>query len=109
MKIKNVNLKWYALHWDSNEGKLKDYNILYNIEESIAREVRSGRVYNKSILREYLKTKFMYHYWSKAECEILVSDLSESKQEKIDMWRQIQPNLDLIVDYVNDKMKLNFK
>lgn len=110
MKIKNVNLEWYVLRWDSNSKKVVNYNILEWRKEDIAKEVRSGRVYNKSILREYLKTTLMYDYWSKTECEFFVSDLhSDECCEKVDIWRQIEPNLNNIVDYVNTKMDLKFE
>jgi len=110
MKIKNVNLEWYVLRWDSNSKKVVNYNILEWRKEDIAKEVRSGRVYNKSILREYLKTTLMYDYWSKTECEFFVSDLhSDECCEKVDIWRQIEPNLNNIVDYVNIKMDLKFE
>ena len=56
MKIKNVNLQWYVFEWDVNNKKIKPINILAGIIEDLAREVKSGRVHNKSILREYLKT-----------------------------------------------------
>ena len=112
MKVKNVNLEWYVLDWSTNEKKIKPYNILHNLEENIAREVRAKRIYDKSILKEYLKTEFMHHYWSKSEFEIVVGSLfSEYPKEfeKIDIWKQIEPNLNNIVDYVDIKMKLNFK
>lgn len=109
MKIKNSNLKWYVLQWGSNEHKVKSVNILAGRAEDIAREVRSGRVHNKSILREYLKTALMYDYWSKAECEFFVSDLCGMEYEKVDIWKQLEPNLDIITDYVNSKMELELK
>lgn len=109
MKIKNVNLQWYVLEWDVNNKKIKPINILAGIIEDLAREIKSGRVHNKSILREYLKTVFVYYYWNKAEHEMIVSDLFGKYQEKIDVWKQIEPNLDLIVDYVNIKCDLKLK
>ena len=101
-------MKWYVLRWDFNVKRLVNYNILENIAENIAKEVKNKSIYNKSILREYLKTEFMYCYWSKTECEFYVSDLQGNDFEKIDIWRQISPNLDNIVEYVNKKMELNF-
>lgn len=109
MRIKNSNLEWYVLQWDSSKKKVVNSNILINRAEDIAKEVRSGRVQNKSILKEYLKTALMYDYWSKTECEFFVSDLCGMEYEKVDMWRQIEPNLDKIVDYVNSKMDLQLK
>lgn len=109
MKTKNVKLEWYVLKWDFNQKKVVNYNILEWILEDLAREVRSKRVYNKSILREYLKTQFMYYYWSKTECEFYVSDLHGDDYEKIDIWRQIEPNLNRIVEYVNTQCDLKFE
>lgn len=109
MKVKNVNLEWYVLRWDFNSKKVINYNILQWRKEDIANEVRRKSIYNKSILREYLKTTFMYDYWSKTECEFYISDLHGDDYEKIDIWRQIEPNLDLIVEYVNSKMDLGLE
>ena len=109
MKVKKVNLEWYVLKWDFNSKKVVNYNILQWLKEDIANEVRLKRVYNKSILREYLKTQLMYHYWSKAEHEFYISDLHGDDYEKIDIWRQIEPNLNNMVDYVNLKMDLKFE
>ena len=51
----------------------------------------------------------MYYYWSKSECEFFISDLHGNDYEKIDIWRQIEPNLNNIVDYINLKMDLKFE
>lgn len=109
MKVKNVNLEWYVLRWDFNSKKVVNYNILQWRKEDIANEVRRKSIYNKSILREYLKTTFMYDYWSKTKCEFYISDLHGDDYEKIDIWRQIEPNLNLIVEYVNSKMELGLE
>ena len=45
----------------------------------------------------------MYYYWSKSECEIQVAGLLAEKEEefkKIDIWYQLEPNLDIITDYI---------
>jgi hypothetical protein len=107
--MKKANLEWYVLNWDFNTKKVITYNIFTGLTDEIIREIKNKRVYNKSILREYLKTQFMYNYWSRAEYEFFVSDLHSDKSEKVDIWQQIEPNLNNIVDYVNIKMDLNFK
>ena len=109
MKVKNVNLEWYVLRWDFNTKKVVNYNILQWRKEDIANEVRLKHLHNKSILKEYLKTVFIYDYWSKCECEMLVGDLHTDDYEKIDIWKQIEPNLDNIVDYINIKMDLKLE
>lgn len=109
MRVKNVKLEWYVLRWDFNKKEVVNYNVLADVVEDIAREVRAKHVHNKSILREYLKTQFMYNYWSKTECEFYISDLHGNDYRKVDIWKQIEPNLNNIVEYVNYQMKLNLK
>ena len=108
--MRRKKLEWYVLCWDFNSKKMIKYNIFAElIIEDLMKEVKAKRVYNKSILREYLKTQFMYYYWSKVEYEFFASDLNGMKYEKIDVWRQIEPNLDIIVDYINLELNLKFE
>ena len=53
----------------------------------------------------------MYRYWSKCEHEIIISGLSAralEDAEKIDVWKQLEINLDNIVEYVNLKCDLKY-
>ena len=63
MKIKNINLEWYVLKWDFNSKKVINHNVLQWLKEDIANEVRLKHIHDKSTLRKYLKTQFMYYYW----------------------------------------------
>lgn len=112
MKIKKSNLEWYVLRYDFNEKQIVNYNVMTGVAELVCKKVRSGDIYNKETLKEFLKRKFMHDYWSRAEHEILVSDLGSvttENAEKVDVWRQLEMNLDRIVEYVNTKcdLKLN--
>lgn len=109
MKVKNVNLEWYVLKWDFNSKKVVNYNILQWLKEDIANEVRLKHICNKNMLQEYLKRQFMYYYWSKTESEFFISDLHGDDYEKVDIWRQIEPNLNHIVEYVDKSMDLKFE
>ena len=52
----------------------------------------------------------MAQYWSRAEYEIMVSGLFDTdKPEKIDVWYQIEMNLDNIAEYLITKLKLDLK
>lgn len=54
----------------------------------------------------------MYYYWSKCEAEIAVGGLfikSIEELEKIDIYSQLQPNLDRITEYVIKEMGFRFK
>ena len=109
MKVKNVNLEWYVLYWDFNKRKVINHNILQWSKEHIINEIKHEKIYNKKLLKDYLKTYFIYNYWNKSEYEFFISDLKGNYYEKIDIWRQIESNLDRITEYVNREMRLNFK
>lgn len=113
-------LEYYCMEWDANKNQLYAFNIFWCIDQKdLMKKVRyAGKKPSKynSIksyqeLREYLKGEFMYHYWSKAEHEIIVTSLfpyKDDESQKIDVWAQISPNLDLITQYVNIKLNLGF-
>ena len=109
MKIKHSNLRWYALRWDFNTKKVNNYNVLENIAVDLSKAVKEKSVHDKITLKEYLKRKLMYYYWSKTECEFYVSGLHGNEYEKVDIWKQLEPNLDIITEYVNIKMELNLE
>lgn len=109
MKIKRSNLEWYALKYDFNSKKIVKFNVMYGIAELIRKNVKKKTIHDKATLKEFLKREFMYRYWSKCEHEVLISGLfNEDNAEKIDVWRQLEINLDNIVEYVNTKCDLKF-
>lgn len=53
----------------------------------------------------------MYYYWSRCECEIAVGDLFAKypdEYEKIDAFRQIEMNLDRMVEYIIRELDIKF-
>lgn len=101
-------LHWYVLNEDFNTRKIKQYNALAGWEDDIRKARKKCKT--KTELQEWLKCEFMYHYWSKCECEIYVSGLftkDPNEFQKIDIWTQLEPNLDIITDYICKE--LNFK
>lgn len=111
MRIKKSNLEWYVLRYDFNRNEIIQYNVMSGIAELIGRKVRNGTIYNKETLREFLKRKFMHDYWCRSEHELLVCKLGSVttvNAEKIDVWRQLEMNLDRIVEYVNLRCDLKF-
>lgn len=109
MKIKNSNLTWYVLHHDFNNDKIIKYNVMTGIAEALHKKIKNKEVHNKQTLKEFLIKDFRYHYWCKSEHEIMVSGLhTRSEAEKIDAWRQLEMNIDQIVEYVNLKCDLGF-
>lgn len=103
-------LKWYVLHQSFNKEEIEFYNVLQGWEERI-RKARK-KVKTKTEFKEWLKKEFMYYYWSRSEYEIVVGGLfSEYPKEfkKVDIWSQIEPNLDIVTDYIIKEMKFKLK
>lgn len=96
-------MKWYVLRYDFNSKKVVNYNIFGKETKAELKKARRNKKFNnQEELKEYLRKDFQYHYWSKAECEMAVGDLfcKPETMEKIDIYRQIEPNLDRITEYV---------
>lgn len=107
---RKIKLKYYIIRWDWNENKVVKYNILGDdLIEDIYKKVKNKKIQDSNELKNYLDREFKYYYWSKAEAEMIVSDLMERHGEKIDMYRLIADNLDLLTEYINNKMQLNLK
>ena len=106
-----VNLEWYALRYDFNKKELVNYNILRNeLVEKIIKEMRKKKLHSLEELKEYINSWLMYNYWTKSEFEIAITNLYDNdleKAEKVDIYSQVKPNLDRIVEYINNKMQLN--
>ena len=110
MRVKHSNLKWNVLRYDFNSGKIVDYDVMGGVAEALQKQMRLGKVYDKATLKNFLKAEFMSHYWSRAEHEVLALSGIHNPEviEKIDVWRQLEINLDQIVDYVIYKCNLKF-
>ena len=111
MKIKNKKLIWNVLLHDFNSDKIITYNVFSDeFKENLYKEYRKKKINNKLELKEYIKSKMMYRYWSRCEYEIAVGGLHSKHPEnfeKIDAYYQLEMNLDHIVDYINDYLEMN--
>lgn len=114
MRTKNVNLEWNILLYDWNSHKVVNYNVLYgeSFKEELRKKVKKEEVRDLETLKEAIDSYCRYRFWARAEYEIMVGDLfprSLDELEKIDAYRQIEMNLDRIVEYVNRALKLDFE
>jgi hypothetical protein len=113
MKVKNVKLEYYVLRHDFNENKIVRYNVFYTSwPEEIRKKIKSNKIQSRDDLKDWLSKEFKYHYWCKSEHEIAVGSLFSKSQddlEKIDIWYQIELNIDMITDYVISKMEIQFR
>ena len=111
MRIKNKKLVWNVLLHDFNSDKIITYNVFSDeFKENLYKEYRKKKINNKLELKEYIKSKMMYRYWSRSEYEIAVGGIHSKHPEnfeKIDAYYQLEMNLDHIVDYINDYLEMN--
>lgn len=105
-------LKWFVLRHDFNSNKIVMYNVLKNWEEPLKANRKKKRFTDRDSLKEYLRKELMYYYWCKSEHEIAVGSLFvkdiEKDLTKIDIWTQLEPNLDNITDYIIATMNFKF-
>lgn len=116
--------KFYALYKDFNNGKLEKIDVLSILWDDIF--TKSGKISKKTFytidkityktlpvtskekLKEFIKSKLMSVYWSRCEYEIIGCDwpykddglIESARPVKFDVWDQIEPNLDVIVNLV---------
>lgn len=122
----DANLVYEVFFYDFNNKKLVGKNIFYKgaIEEIIRNIKRKINLptdvkyenldyamkltdiqperYNIIDIKEAIESWAKYNYWSRAEYELMIGDLYEedtSKYEKVDIYKQIMLNLDLITKY----------
>ena len=105
-------IKYYAMYYDFNARKIKRVNVIHeDILKRLQDMVKKGKIKDRLQFRQCLRGEFMYRYWCKREWEISVGDLFEkdlSKYEKIDVYDQLEANLDVITDYIIRNMGITF-
>ena len=112
MRIKNAKLEWYVLNYDWNAKKIINFNIFgASFIEKLYKEVKKKKVANTEDLKQFIDNWAKYYFSSRREYEIAVGDLGTKEEdlEKIDVYRQIKPNLDRITEYVNRELKIFLK
>lgn len=93
-------LEWYAFYQETNESKLKYANVLYDrLIERVKKLIRKNADYDE--IKKEIDICLMSRYWSRCEYEVIVSNWTgKDFEQKIDVYWQLQPNLDRITEYV---------
>lgn len=110
--MKKVNLKWNVLMHDFNSDKIVYHNVLDDdyLIDSLKKAIKKEEVVSYDDVKSFLSSKFKARYWSRTEYEILVSGLFDrDKKYKIDIWYQLEMNIDNITEYVINKLNLKIK
>ena len=103
-EMEDKKLEWNVLACDFNTDKVINYNIFQG-HFYVDLERNKPKTYTE--LKEFIKKWARYYYWSRTEYEMMVGGLFEKcKKEKVDIYRQIEMNLDRITEYVNKELKI---
>ena len=103
-------LEWYALEYDFNTNKLININVLNNsFVEDLKKTIKRKKIINYKEFKNVVISEMKWRYWCKAEHEMLVSDLFGDGKEKIDVWYQIESNIDRICEYIMKELKIKLE
>jgi hypothetical protein len=109
MRKEIMVMEWYVLNYNFNTKRIENFNIFRNIRftEFLPQYVNGYEqgtlTYDQ--LKEAIRRELMSAFWSRREYEILVGDAFETNlnnYEKIDVYRQVLPNLETLVKYILD-------
>lgn len=122
--------KFFALHKDFNDGKVKYYDVLGVIFNTILTEKNKIKpkefilwsddykkvpIRTKEQLNKYITQEFRYYFWANASWEFVAIDwpyrdtVDNSRPVKIDIFEQLEPNIPVIVDLVWDYLEPQIK
>lgn len=105
--MKKKELKWYAIEEDFNNSQIIQINVLNELNiEKIVKRIKKEKVKSFDNIKEIIKSVLMNLYWCRAEHEILVSGLFNEENKKIDVWFQLEPNLDRITEYIIKELNI---
>lgn len=94
-----------VLRWGVGSKDLGTYDIIPYFTALLDKNPEAYK--DKDSLKKFILSEARYMFWGRCEWEILVSPWPESKKnEKIDVYYQIEMNINVIVDLIwNDKFK----
>ena len=105
------DLNWYAFYWDCNSNSLERTDVIHSdLIDDVKKAIKKGQDFNQ--IKEIIRCNLMWYYWSKSEWEVLVSDLHMCEDspkhnvEKIDIYYQLEPNLDRITEYMINNLTI---
>ena len=110
---KNKDLKWFAFREDFNSNTLVYINVLgKSFADELLKRIKKYKIVDYNSLKENIAGMLRYNYWGKAEHEVVVHSLihrpDKDKEFKIDVWYQLEPNLDRIVEYIMKDLQIEF-
>ena len=92
----------------ADNGKFVPYDIIPYLYDRYKNASPKPKTHKEMV--EFVKSNSMYQWWSRCEYEIIISDWPPSgKEEKWDVYKQIEMNLDLITSVLEKEIRSNKK
>lgn len=106
MKRNYSKLEWYVWVEDINAKKITTRNMLGE-NSCVVELIKDHLKRKKPILASEIQQELQYHYWSKAECEIVICDLLiKYAQRKVDWFMQIALNFEPFLQYLEKNLNI---
>ncbi len=103
--------KFFVIVYEPNSKKFETYDVLPYFRDEYKRRA-NGERYDKKVpetfeeFREFVKDEGKYQFWARCEYEIILADWPVQKTEKkIDVWDQIENNLDLVARLLKEDIE----
>ena len=97
-----------VITYDPNHKKFVPYDIIpYFVQTYEELKEKKYRKVPETFeeFKEFVRSEGMYQFWARCEYEVILVDWPGQKVEKkIDVWNQIEMNLDIVAKIVMDSI-----
>ena len=98
-------IKHEVMHHDCNADIITSYDVLRYLEPFIKKLKKNSK--NKEEFKKALDREFLWRYWSKAECELIIS-IDENNRVWLSPWCGSRKGDEISID-VTDKPGFDWK
>ena len=112
MKNSFRNLHYYGMTVDFNDGSVKYVDVFDAFEDNIFDEClhKYNSIKNYADLQKWVRSILRDTYSAKTEYEMLVSNVVNNETSvETNIWKQVEPNLEIIVDMINNAFELGYE
>lgn len=98
--------KYNVIVYDFNSNQFKSYDVLEYFIDEYNKIKKSKRPKTFDDIKNFIKGKSLYQFWSRCQYEIILSDWpNNSFNKKIDVHYQIMMNIDIVTKLFMENIK----
>ena len=104
------HISFYCIHQEYNSRRFEPYDVMPYFLNEWKEIKKSKRPTKLTELKEWLRGRAQYMYWSRCEYEVILAGWPNTdNQKKIDIYDQIIMNLPLVVEVFCKNIKFTEK